>query len=342
MTIEELAHSEGIWNSETKDNSNIVLKSSVKYFRNLEGISFAHKLPKKEKEKVCKTILENIVSNESLPDFTIYRLKEISPFDKNILVERNILTDNRNGNSILVLSHNQSYYFILCDKDHIEYVTHKSGFHFNDIYLDGKKVILEIENRIKFAFSRSFGYHTANPDNSGSGLEMVLTVHLPGLIFSSKINEVIFELGKQGIGVRSSWVDGYYEVFNKYSKGLVEKDVYKHCMDSFKRIIRYERESRENEYALNKKLIEDKVWRSYGILLSSRLISIYEALDLLSYLRLGISLGIINYLKIKDINLLLFYIQDFHLKKRYNIDMENQNLEEVRAKYLRDYLKEVM
>jgi protein arginine kinase len=208
--------------------------------------------------------------------------------------------------------------------------------------MDGKKVILEIETRIKFAFSRSFGYHTANPDNSGSGLEMVLTVHLPGLISSSKINEVIFELEKQGMGVRSSWVDGYYEVYNKFSKGLVEKDVFKHCLDSFKRIIRYERESREKEYSLNKKLIEDKVWRSYGILLSSRLISIYEAFDLLSYLRLGISLGIINYLKIKDINLLLFYIQDFHLKKRYNVDSENQNLEEVRAQYLRDYLKEVM
>ncbi len=342
MTIEELAQSEGIWNSMTKDNSNIVLKSSLKFFRNVEGYSFSHKLIKKDKEKVCKTILENLVGNDNLTDLSIYRLKEISSFDKNIFVERNILTKDKDDNSTLVLSHDQYNYFILCDKDHIEYVTHKSGLHFNDIYMDGKKVILDIENRIKFSFSRAFGYLTANPDNSGSGLEMILTVHLPGLIFSSKINEVIFELEKQGMGVRSSWVDGYYEIFNKYSKGLVEKDVFKHSLDSFKQVIRYERENRENEYALNRSLIEDKVWRSYGILLSSRLISIYEAFDLLSYLRLGIGLGTINYLKIKDINLLLFFIQDFHLKKRYNIDNENQNLEEVRAQYLRDYLKEVM
>lgn len=173
-------------------------------------------------------------------------------------------------------------------------------------------------------------------------MEMVMTLHLPGLIFSSRINEIVFELEKKGIGVRSAWVDGYYEIFNKSTMGLVEKDIYKNTLAGFQRIIKYERESREKEYNSNRLLIEDKVWRSYGILLSSRLISLYEAFDLLSYLRLGISLGIISYLTIKDINLLLFYIQDFHLKKRYNIDDEDQNMEEVRAQFLIEYLKEVM
>ena len=342
MTIEELARSEGIWNSSTKDDSDIVLKSSIKFFRNIEGYVFAHKLIKRDRDRVCKNILEKIENNDYLFDFSTYKLNRITPFDKRILVERNIIQDNKSYSGTLLLSHDQYYYFVLGEKDHIEYVIIKSGFYLNDIYGYGKKVILNIENKIGFAFSEKFGYLTAHPENSGPGIEIVMTLHLPGLIFSSRINEVVFELEKKGIGVRSSWVDGYYEVFNKYSRGLIEKDIYENTFAGFQRIIKYERESREKEYNSNRVLIEDKVWRSYGILLSSRLISLYEALDLLSYLRLGISLGIISYLTIKDINLLLFYIQDFHLKKRYNIDDEDHNMEKVRAQFLIEYLKEVM
>ena len=103
-----------------------------------------------------------------------------------------------------------------------------------------------------------------------------------------------------------------------------------------------EKDARESSYNDNRTLIEDKVWRSYGILLSSRLISLYEALDHLSSLRLGISLGIINYITIKDLNLLLYYIQDYHLRKIYNLYGINGNIEEARARFLRDYLKEVI
>ena len=72
------------------------------------------------------------------------------------------------------------------------------------------------------------------------------------------------------------------------------------------------------------------------------MISLFEALELLSNVRLGISLGIINYVSVRDINLLLHYIQDYHLRKRYNLRDESVKLEEVRANFIRDYLKEVI
>ena len=342
VNIEELAVSQGIWNSDTKDVSDVVLKSSVKFYRNLEKYVFAHKLNKKEKEKVSKLLIDKINSIEYCADVSIYQLDSISDVEEKIFIERNILLNDHNYDGILILSNDQNYYFLICNSDHIEFLTLKSGFHLDDVYVYGKKVILMIEKEFNFAFSNSYGYLTSNPDYSGSGMEFFLTLHLPGLVYSSKINEVVAQFDKKGIGVRSSWIEGYYEIFNKYSMGLTEKRVYEKAVSSFHRIIELEREYREKEYKLNTKLIEDKVWRSYGILLSSRLISLYETFDLLSHLRLGISLGIISYLKIKDINLLLYYIQDFHLKKRYNIEDENYNMDEPRARFLRDYLKEVI
>ena len=342
MNIEELAISEGIWSSDSKDVSDIVLKSSIKFFRNLDGHVFAHKLSKKEEEKIIRVLVEKIKNNIYCTNFSIYNLESISEVDKNIFIERNILINDQTYDGILILSNDQDYYFLLCNRDHIEFIVLNSGFLVDDIYIFGKKVILQLENELPFSFNQSFGYLSSYPENSGSGITFILTLHLPGLIFSSKINEIISLFDKRGIGVKSSWIEGYYEIYNKYSVGFSEKEIYENTVSGFKGIIDLERESREQEYSVNKSLIEDKVWRSYGILLSSRLISLYETFDLLSHLRFGISLGIINYLTIKDINLLLYYIQDFHLKKRYNIEDENVNIDEFRAQFLRDYLKEVI
>jgi len=345
MKIEELAISEGIWNAVAKDTSDIVLKSSTRFLRNIEGFLFPSKLGLKEKKGVESLVIEVLKSNEYLEDFSIYSLDSSSDFDRKILFERNILKNEKQQGGILVLSNDQRYYFLLNVSDHVELITQKSGYQCEEIYLYGKKLMLSMENELDFAFSSSFGYLTSIPNQSGSGVELIITLHLPGLVFSSKINEIIVEFEKQGLGVRSSWIDGYYEVYNKFCGGCSEKSMYESSLKGFQRAIQCERESRERMYRSNKSLVEDKVWRSYGIVLSSRIISLHEALDLLSNIRLGISLNIIHYLTIKDINLLIHFIQDYHLKKRYNIRDEGNvsfNIDELRAQFLRDYLKEVI
>ena len=90
MTIEDLAKSEGIWSSGIKDSSDIVLKSSIIFFRNIDGYAFSHKLGKKERESIQSLVIETIQSNNALPRFSIYKLNKISTNDRKILYERNI------------------------------------------------------------------------------------------------------------------------------------------------------------------------------------------------------------------------------------------------------------
>jgi len=342
VTIEELAVSEGIWNLSSTDHSDIVLKSNVRFFRNLKGVVFAHKLSKKDLEMVINKLLDEINSGGYFPDSSVYWLSEISPTDRAILFERNILTDSSSCDYTIVLSHDQSSYFILGKIDHLELVNMKSGFCINDVYRLGENFIKNLENKLSFSYTKRHGYLTANPLYSGAGMEIFVTLHLPALIQTGRINEAIMELEKKELVMRSSWIDGYYEVCNKSCKGESESEVLETAYDTISRLISLEKESRKNQYSSSRSLIEDKVWRSYGILLSSRLMSLFEAFDLLSNLRLGISLGIINYLHIKDINLLLYYIQNHHLARRYKIKNGNSNLNEIRAKFLREYLKEVI
>lgn len=343
VTIGDLAKSKGIWGEKRAEErcANIVLKSSIRFLRNIKGYCFAHKLAQHEKDAIEKKVIKNIESSGYCRNVSIFHLKEYKNSEREILFERNILHGNEKEVSTLVLSHNQDYYFLLNTKDHIEFVILGSGFCFKNIYEQGKKMILELEKGLNFAYSRKYGYLTASPKYSGCGMEMFITLHLAGVVLLSRLNRLIMDLKKHGLRLRSSWIEGYYEIYNKYSVGLVEKKLYEKTMLNFQRTIDNEQEARERVYNENKKLIEDKVWRSYGILLSARMISHFEALDLLSNVRLGVSLGIINlnYITISEINLLLYLIQDFHIRKNHTITAEDQNVDEVRAQFLRDYLQ---
>ncbi len=342
MTIEELAKSEGIWSSEEKCDADIVLKSSTRFRRNLKGYVFAHKLGKMERESLTTLLNTSIGRIESCSGWPVYNLEQCNNYDKKIFFERNILEDDTYNNSVLILSRDQNCYFILNQRDHVQFVSNGYGFHFDSIYLHGKKVIAEIEKNLGFEWNKDFGYLTAYPGNCGPGISFSVTLHLAGLVSSGKINELLFDLEKRGLALRSSWIDGYYEIYNKNSAGMVEKNLYESTINHFEGIVAMERAVRDNVYNSNRLSIEDKVWRSYGILLSCRLLSLFEAFDLLSHLRLGISLGIMNYISIKDINLLLYYVQDYHLRKRYGVEDDDSDLEELRVKFLRDYLKEVI
>jgi protein arginine kinase len=342
VTIEDLAKSQGIWSSGVKDNSDIVLKSSIKIFRNIDGYAFSHKLGKKERESIQSFILKTIQNSNSLPAFSIYTLNEMSSEDRKIFYERNIIRESKPEKYIVLLSDDQNCYVILGGQEHIELVTLQSGFRVDEAYLTGKKIIADLRSLFKFVYQQKLGYLSADPNHLGSGIEILITLHLAGLTLSDRVNEISADLERKGFGLRGSWLDAYYEVYNKRSTGFLEENLYESALHQFELVVKTEKDARESICNDNKIVIEDKVWRSYGILLSSRLMSLYEALDHLSYVRLGISLGIINYISIKDINLLLYYIQDYHLRKNYNLYSLDGNLEEVRARFLRDYLKEVI
>jgi len=342
VTIEELVKNEGIWNRRESSFTDIVLKSSVKLSRNVEGFLFPHKLKRKDREAVNNFILEKIAENRYCPEHTVYNLKKCPDIDRRILIERNILYDDIDNEAVVVLSHDESFYFILNAHNHIQFVANVPGLSFDWNYKFTKKVINELGKVIRFEYSSHFGYLTAYANKSGSGMELSITMHPAGMIYSGRINELISELNKKRLGLRGSWMDGYYEIYNKNSIGRTEQEILEHMQSCFQDVINRERAVREALYSSDRRAVEDRVWRSYGLLLSCRLLSVYEALDLLAQLRFGLSLGIIDYLSLKDINLLLFYIQDYHLKKRYGTIKSNKDIEEVRATFIRDYLKEVL
>ena len=80
-------------------------------------------------------------------------------------------------------------------------------------------------------------------------------------------------------------------------------------------IIEHEQNARQTLLKTNRVFLEDKIWRSYGLLKSSYIITSKEATDLLSSLRLGVDLGVVKDIDTKKLNELFIVIQPAHLQK---------------------------
>ena len=65
-------------------------------------------------------------------------------------------------------------------------------------------------------------------------------------------------------------------------------------VDVTRQIIEQERQAREYVMSKNRGPLEDRVWRSYGILSNARSMTSQEAMQLLSDVRLGIDLGLVE------------------------------------------------
>ena len=84
-----------------------------------------------------------------------------------------------------------------------------------------------------------------------------------------------------------------YQISNKQTLGICEKDIIKNLKAIVDKIIEQERLARKI-LAKNQIDLEDKLYRSYGIISNARKISNEEMIKLMSDVRLGVDMGIIK------------------------------------------------
>ncbi len=89
-------------------------------------------------------------------------------------------------------------------------------------------------------------------------------------------------------------------------------------------------------------IVEDHVARAFGILSNARMVTSSEALNLLSTLRLGLDLGMIDEFSRRDVDMLFIAIQPAHLQKFEGTDLGAEERDAVRAGMLRDFMKNAL
>ncbi len=285
-----------------KDNDfNIVVSTRIRLARNLEKTPFPNAL--KDTKAVTEKIKDAVLGGNSTlaKDFEFIDLTTLSPVKKQALAEEHLISPvmcEGNGKSVLV-SKDKNMSIMLMEEDHIRLQIIKSGSALKEAYSLASKVDDVLEERLTYAFDADFGYLTACPTNTGTGMRASVMLHLPALTMTENISKLISSAGNMGIEIRGLYGEGtkaygsLYQISNRSTLGVSEEQTIERLQNIVDQMTEMEEKARKALKDNSYDALSDRVCRSYGTLKYARSMSSSEAKSLLSDVMLGQNTGIL-------------------------------------------------
>jgi len=266
------------------------------------------------KQKVIKAVTDE---NAAIPqNFEFIDLEDISKVEAVSLVERHLASpefiSESDGRGILI-TEDESVSIMLNAEDHLHIQSTMEGLNLDQAYQVADQMDTILDKSLHFAFNEALGYLTQSPVNLGTGMHASLMVHLPALKESGGIARISASLSKLGLALRGIYGKGselngaIYQFSNQVTLGLSEKEAISNLSSIAMQIISQERSARQELAA--KLDVQDTVFRSLGILQNARVLTNDEFMRLISNVRFGVSVGLIQNIGYNDISRLIIKVQ---------------------------------
>ena len=337
-----------MWYTRKGKEGDIALSTRVRLARNLIDYPFPGSLTPEKQREVVDVVAAAIASSDIGDEFRLIDMTTLSELERLQLVEKHLISNDLvtgNGVRAVLLSKDESVSIMINEEDHLRIQVLGTGLCLNDCLKRAMDIDDVLDHALNFAFDEKLGYLTKCPTNLGTGMRASAMLHLPALTQGNAIRDLSASVGKLGFVIRGLYGEGseakgaLYQISNQMTLGFDEDTIVKRLSDVVEQMITHERNYREQAKKSGKLWLEDKIWRSAGILSYARSISTDEAMQLLSDLRLGASLGILD-VDIDKLNSLLWEIQPANLIKnsgKDNLSPEQRDIR--RAELLRDIIK---
>lgn len=339
------------WMKQEGPEADIVLSSRVRLARNLKKFPFST-IADEEKNAALIRHLQEKIRVEDLQSFDQFEwilMDEIEPIEKLALVEKHLISPSLASESLhgaVFLNRQESVSVMVNEEDHIRIQCLYPGFQLDEALQLANKVDDFLEERLDYAFDEKYGYLTSCPTNVGTGLRASVMMHLPVLTLTGQINRIIPAINQVGFVVRGIYGEGseargnLFQVSNQMTLGKTEKDMIRDLEGVTLQLIQHERRAREQLLHASRIQLEDKVFRSYGLLENSRIMESKEAAKCLSDVRLGIDLGIIKGISRNVLSELIILTQPGFLQKYAGKPLTALERDILRATLIRERLQE--
>ncbi|MBF7096416.1 protein arginine kinase [Alkalibacter mobilis] len=333
------------WRNEDKQRD-IVISSRVRLARNIKNMPFPVLLPEKRAMLVVESVESCLMNQKTLTtEFKKIMIGKIDAGEKKMLVEKHLTSPElgKHWGASVFISENEDVSIMVNEEDHVRIQCIKEGFQLQEAYNTANKVDDVLEECVEFAYHQKYGYLTSCPTNAGTGMRASVMLHLPTLTLNNQIGTMTMTLAKFGLTIRGIYGEGsqalgdLYQVSNQNTMGVTEQEIINTLHDVAKEIIKKERDIRYEILHNNRIFLEDKIFRAYGILTNARTMDPEESLKLLSLVRLGSDLELIDQ-DISIINRLMSDIQPGILAKTYKIGIEDADRDRIRAQHIRNQL----
>lgn len=349
MKLSDLQTSPGEWLGGTGPEADIVISSRIRLARNLGGHPFLSSADEQEFGKLERLIRESLENACTPENMSYFALQTMSMLDRQFLVERHLISREHafgKGPRGVGLAVDETVSIMVNEEDHLRIQGLCSGLQLREAWERVDAVDTGLEISLEYAFSPEFGYLTVCPTNAGTGLRASVMLHLPALVMTHQIDKVFQAVSKIGLIVRGLYGEGtqasgdFYQISNQSTLGKSELSIIENIERVIPKIIEFEKTVRNNLMQQKHEVMEDKVWRAYAMLKYARVIDSDETMDLLSAVRMGVSLGIIQDVKMSVINELFLFTQPAHLQKQKEAQLDEFERDMVRASYIRKKLQQ--
>jgi protein arginine kinase len=350
MRIDDMINHTSEWLKSSGPYSEIVIYSRIRLARNLDKVPFPHWANKQQSEDTLMAIEETTKKVEYLKNITLFRLADLDSIDKQFLIERHLMSyelAQKANHKAVIIDPEEIIALMINEEDHIRMQVMQSGLNLFECWSLINKIDDCLAKELPFAFLADWGYLTACPTNTGTAMRGSVMLHLPALVMTHQINRVLAAIAKLSFTTRGLYGEGtqaagnFFQVSNQVSLGHSEDEMLESINGLIKQIIEQESQAREALLTQNKAMLEDRISRSFALIQSAHIISSQETLDLLSMVRLGCDLGMVEDIDRPTINELFIITQPAHLQKIENKKLSAQERDVKRAELIRRRLKKI-
>ena len=348
MKFANVISTAGEWLRGEGPHHQIVISSRVRLARNLRNRAFPGWAKKAERTAVLELIKPRVEELADMQDSFSEGLQELSPVEKQVLVERHLISREHAAKGVgsgVVMNRKQTLSVMINEEDHLRMQSIRSGLQLKQAYKLVDKIDSALENRLDFAYDQRLGYLTACPTNVGTGMRASAMLHLPGLVLSELINQVIQAVSKIGLAVRGLYGEGteamgnLFQISNQTTLGEKEDEIIARLSKVIETIIEKEHDARQVLIQKKPNTLWDQIGRAYGVLTYAHAMSSKEALNLLSIIKLGVDLGAFPEDRRLPIDELFIDTQPAHLQKSSQQKLNAEERDHLRARIIRERLK---
>lgn len=347
MFSHELIESIPAWLSNGGPDSDCIISSRIRLARNVAGHQFPLKASLLERKHVFEKVSDAIHGISYFKSSNFLNLSDVEKVKQLFLLENRVISNeliNSSGDRGVVCDSGSRISIMVNEEDHIRMQCMDSGYQPDLLWDTINSIDDELGKLVTYAYDTKLGFLTSCPTNSGTGLRVSFLLHLPGLVLTKTIDSVLSGASQMGISIRgffgeySDVIGNFFQLSNQATMGSNEEGFLQNTKDIILKIKDYEHAARDRILKDAKSELKDKVLRSYGILRYAHTLSIDEFLNLISAIRIGIDCGIMDTMKIEELNKIMLLCLPAHLKLFHKGKIKDEDENFIRAELVKKLL----
>lgn len=325
----------------------VIISSRVRLARNLRDYPFPGRMNDTQRLEVAEKVKAIMCSGDFCGyKFMAVAMEDVNEFDRVAMVERHLISpDFADGGKgkMLITTEDEQISVMVGEEDHLRIQVILPDFELEKALEIADILDTALDRELHFAFDKRLGYLTQCPTNLGTGMRASVMMHLPALSESRTVSRIAANLSKLGLVIRGAYGEdteaagSMYQISNQVTLGISEKSAVENLKNITEQLVNSELKTRET--MMQSYEYQDRIGRSYGILITARLISHKEAVKLLSNIRMGICEGLIDSVSIDTVDSLMVKIQPAGLMRHKGTRLTPEERDRVRAELIRTELK---